>query len=209
MQDASLHVSASSDGTNTRGRRSTTTCPSASSMVSGGGALLGVTKTIAGKSQLRIHSNSLLRSSRRVVPEPLEISPSHQAPSKSACTISRDHPSWGAEYSEISAKDSSGLVMGNISPPWRSRKEPTRVRQQAYSRRFRLSSGAKRENCAPPCWCLSQKFGPGSHQPASFLEQIAASVAGLDLTTCASAISAISLEKFVRSAAQSRKTRLT
>src|SRR4029453_2582676 len=40
-----------------------------------------------------------------------------RAPSKSACTISRDHLSSGAQYFEISANDSSGLVMGNIAPP--------------------------------------------------------------------------------------------
>src|SRR6516164_5761197 len=93
MQDASLHVSTSSDGTNTRGRRSTARCPLGNSLVSGGGALSGVTKIMAGDSQLRIHLNSRLRSSRRLVVESLEILWSHQAPSKSVCTISRDHPS--------------------------------------------------------------------------------------------------------------------
>src|SRR5262245_20792151 len=86
---------------------------------------------MAGDSQLRIHLNSRLRSSRRLVVESLEILPSHQVPSKSACTISRDHLSSGAQYSEISPNDSSGLVMGNISLPGRSRKKPTRVRQQS------------------------------------------------------------------------------
>src|SRR4051812_42407130 len=116
MQDASLHVSGSSDGTNTGGDRLITSSPLGSSMVPGGGALLGVTKTMAGNSQLHIRLNSVLRSSRRVGPESLEISPSHQAPSKSAWTISRDHLSSGAEYSDISANDSSALEIGNIAP---------------------------------------------------------------------------------------------
>src|SRR5262249_6011247 len=74
----------------------------------------GVRKTMAGKSLSHIHLNSFLRSSTRVTFESPVIPPSHQAPSKSASTISRDHPSSGAQYSEISAKDSSGLEVKNI-----------------------------------------------------------------------------------------------
>src|SRR5262245_15355634 len=151
MQDASLHVSASSDGTNTRGRRSTARCPSGSSMVSGGGAFPGVTKTMAGESLLRIHLNSFLRSSRRVTFELPVISPSHHALSNSACTISRDHLSSGAQYFEMSANDSSGLVMGNIVPSLVVLRVYglTRPAPHWLSALALLRSTAKRENCAP------------------------------------------------------------
>src|SRR5262245_38935501 len=117
MQDASLQVSVLADGTNTRGRGSTSRLPSLSSRVSAGGEFSCVMNKSVGASLLRIRLCSCLRNLRGVIPELSEISPSHQAPSNSAWILSGEIFSSAAQYSEISANDSSGSETGNMAPP--------------------------------------------------------------------------------------------
>src|SRR5262249_36961986 len=104
--------------------------------------------------------------------------------SKRAWTLSQDRFSSAAQYSEISANDSSGLERGRgIAPPaGRTRKRPTRKSSaepdlsgcRPYPRQLILSRATKRKNLALPGRSLNEKLRPGFHQPTPLVEEVTA-----------------------------------